>query len=372
LQKVQPDQDVLEQSVNHVLEYNIELMKKLFAETVKDVFDARANAIVKESAGKKVLSGYDTSEKLGKWALSHEKAKMDYVRLWEKKRGIKFTEARSEIQIPWSEIKGNHAELTVYQTLQVGYIYPGSTTVNHFGIGTRHWMKMKKHKGKWLICQDFYTDGLGDDSLAPHPKPADGSPQEQPPKQTSPKDAPGLYDRIGAVSYADQYAGLAWGAGNDNQYNLQQYGDLNPIGGDCANYVSQCLSDEKGGKLPLDGSWFYNFDEKGFNGSQAWVRADSFCNWLQYSGHGRLLAQGTFPELIKPAQKQPAGVIGELKKGDVIGYGTDGDIEHVAIVVGWDSKGYPLVNSHTVDRYHCPWDMGYDQKTIYYLYQITS
>jgi hypothetical protein len=76
--------------------------------------------------------------------------------------------------------------------------------------------------------------------------------------------------------------------------------------------------------------------------------------------------------LIKPAQKQPAGVIGELKKGDVIGYGTDGDIEHVAIVVGWDSKGYPLVNSHTVDRYHCPWDMGYDQKTIYYLYQITS
>jgi hypothetical protein len=79
------------------------------SETVKDVFDARANAIVKESAGKKVLSGYDTSEKLGKWALSHEKAKMDYVRLWEKKRGIKFTEARSEIQIPWSEIKGNHA-----------------------------------------------------------------------------------------------------------------------------------------------------------------------------------------------------------------------------------------------------------------------
>lgn len=33
MQKVQPDQDVLEQSVNHVLEYNIELIKKLFAET---------------------------------------------------------------------------------------------------------------------------------------------------------------------------------------------------------------------------------------------------------------------------------------------------------------------------------------------------
>lgn len=76
------------------------------------------------------------------------------------KRGIKFTEARSEIQIPWSEIKGNHAELTVYQTLQVGYIYPGSTTVNHFGIGTRHWMKMKNIKENGLFARTFIQMAL--------------------------------------------------------------------------------------------------------------------------------------------------------------------------------------------------------------------
>ena len=56
----------------------------------------------------------------------------------------------------------------------------------------------------------------------------------------------------------------------------------------------------------------------------------------------------------------------------MIGYGMGGEIEHVAIVVGWDSNGYPLVNSHTVDRYHCPWDMGYDKKTIYYLFHVTG
>ncbi|MDD2360873.1 MAG: hypothetical protein PHE66_10610, partial [Syntrophaceticus schinkii] len=144
------------------------------SKTVKEIFDTRALAIVKKSAKDAVLSSYDTTEKLGQWAHSHEKAKMEFVGLWMKKRGVRFTEARSVIHIPWSELEGNHAELIVHQTLQVGYVYPGSTTVNRFGIGTRHWIKMKRKKGKWLICQDFYTDGLGDDSLAPEPKPADG------------------------------------------------------------------------------------------------------------------------------------------------------------------------------------------------------
>lgn len=184
------------------------------SKTVKEIFDTRARAIVKESTEEAVLSSYDTTEKLGQWAHSHEKAKMDFVRLWMKKRGVRFTETRSVINIPWSELKGNHAELVVHQTLQVGYIYPGSTTVNRFGIGTRHWMKMKRKKGKWLICQDFYTDGLGDDSLAPEPKPADGRlPQVPPIKRTTSKMAADIYDREGAVRYANKYAGLAWGQG---------------------------------------------------------------------------------------------------------------------------------------------------------------
>jgi len=49
----------------------------------------------------------------------------------------------------------------------------------------------------------------------------------------------------------------------------------------------------------MDGSWFY--DRKEGAGSQAWVQADIF------------------------------------------------------------GGGYPLVSSHNVDRYHCPWDMGYDR-----------
>lgn len=342
------------------------------SKAVKEIFDARARAIFKDSAEGAVLSRYDTTEKLGQWAHSHEKAKMNFIRLWVKKRGVRFTEARTVIHIPWSELQGNQAELIVHQTLQVSYVYPGSKTVNHFGIGTRHWMKMKSYQGKWLICQDFYTDGLGDDSLAPEPKPAEGRlPQRQPTKRTSPQSTAVGYDREGAVRYADKYAGLAWGAGNKHQYNLQ-YGDLSGKGGDCTNYVSQCLADKNGGKLPLDGGWFYCIDQDGFSGSQAWVRAQDFCDWVQYCGRGKLVARGTFPELNNPTKNFPSGAVRKLRKGDVIGYGQENLIEHVAIVVGWDSQGYPLVNSHTVDRYHCPWDMGYDKTTVFHLFQISG
>lgn len=340
--------------------------------TVKKIFDTWARALVQQSIEKEALSFYYTNEKLGRWAHSHEKAKLDFIRQWVKKRGVNFKEAKSEIKIPWLEIKGDQAELIVNQTLQIGYVHKGETTINHFGIGTRHWMKMKKHKGKWLISQDFYTDGLGDDSLAPNPTPAGGKPKGKVTGSSQKESDKGSYDREAAVRYADQYAGMAWGAGNNHQYNLKEYGDLSGVGGDCANYVSQCLADKHGGKIPLDGSWFYTIDQDGFSGSEAWVRADSFCSWLQYSGRGRLIAKGTFPELIKPTKESPAGAVGEVKKGDVIGYGIGGEIVHIAIVVGWDSNGYPLVNSHTVDRYHCPWDMGYDKKTIYYLLQVTG
>ena len=290
-----------------------------------------------------------------------------------KRRGVRFTEARSSVRIPWCELQGNHAELIIHQTLQVGYVYPGSPTVNHFGIGTRHWMKMTRRKGKWSICQDFYTDGLGDDSLVPEPKPADGKPpQGEPPVHTSPQSATESYDRDGIKRYPAVLVGYPLhGSGNNHQYNLQ-YGDLSAKGGDCANYVSQCLSDKSGGKLPLDGGWFYSHDQNGFSGSQAWVRAQNLCDWLLYSGRGKLVARGTFPELNNPSKNHPSGAVRKLRKGDVIGYGTKDCIEHVAIIVGWDSRGYPLVNSHSVDRYHCPWDMGYDKTTVFDLIQVVN
>jgi len=344
-------------------------MEKELQARVKEIFDARALAIITNADPGPALADYDTTARLGRWGLSHEQAKLNYIQLWAKKRGVRITVAESSICIPWSRVGEDTAEFVVHQTLQLGYIYPDDPTVNRFGTGTRHWMELVRKDEKWVIRQDFYTDGIGDDSLAPNPEPADGAAMVEPiEKSASTQNVPpDAYDREGVVRYADKYAGLAWGTGNNHQYN-PRYRNLNDRGGDCTNFVSQCLGDAEGGKLHMDGIWYYAQEDN--SGSQAWVRAESFGDWLLYSGYGRRVARGTFPELNQPGAGFPRGAVRELQKGDVIGYGERGYSEHMSIVVGCDSKGYPLVNAHTVDRYHCPWDMGNDKTTVFHLYQI--
>ncbi|MDT2264397.1 hypothetical protein P7H17_02880 [Paenibacillus larvae] len=40
--------------------------------------------------------------------------------------------------------------------------------------------------------------------------------------------------------------------------------------------------------------------------------------------------------------------------------------------MGHDAKGYPLVNSHTADRYRVPFDLGWDKSTKYLLIHIND
>ncbi|MGQ9531396.1 MAG: amidase domain-containing protein [Desulfotomaculales bacterium] len=338
---------------------------------VQDIFAKRARALLTGADPGPVLEDYDTGSKLGRWALSHEQNKLNFVQLWAQKRGVRFVEAEPALRIPWSRVRGDTAEFLVHQTLRLGYVYPGDTRVNNFGIGTRHALKLVRKDGRWLVRQDFYTDGLGDDTLVPHPVPADGAAVVAPPAEAPPArgTASGAFDREGAVRYADRYAGLAWGAGNDHKYN-PRYRDLTGIGGDCTNFVSQCLGDAEGGRLPMDGAWYYRRDRWGGSGSRAWVQTEAFARWLLDGGRARLVARGTFPELNGPNAKFPRGAVRELQKGDVIGYEEKGRIEHFAIVVGTDTHGYPVVNAHTVDRYHSPWDMGWDRQTVFHLFQI--
>ncbi|WP_151191914.1 amidase domain-containing protein [Desulfotomaculum copahuensis] len=341
---------------------------------VKEIFDTRARAVITGADPGPALAGYDTGSKYGQWAYSHEQSKLCFIQAWAQKRGVRITGAASTISVPWSKVRGNTAEFQIKQTLQLGYVYPGEKTVNHFGIGTRHWLQLVKRDGRWLIRRDFYTDGLGDDTLVPKPTPADGPAcagriSRSGPPLRAVNGGSGLYDRPGAAGYADKYAGLAWGAGNRHQYN-PHYRDLNGNGGDCTNFVSQCLGDREGGKLPMDGTWYYRHDRRGGSGSRAWVQTEAFASWLLYSGRAERLAQGGFNELNRPGVKFPRGAVRELQKGDVIGYEEKGHIEHFAVVVGADSHGYPLVNAHTVDRYHCPWDMGWDKRTVFHLFRI--
>lgn len=174
------------------------------------------------------------------------------------------------------------------------------------------------------------------------------------------------FNREQAVDYANKYAGLAWGAGNNNRYN-QKYRDYTGLGGDCTNFASQVIGDPKeGGGLPMTKRWFSTTA----GGSDAWVRTDGLKDFLLHSGYARLIGKGYFADVVKPTPKQPRGAIGELQPGDLIAYELKGDVDHFAVIVGFDDNGYPLVNCHTTDRYRVPFDLGWDKSTKYLLIHI--
>ena len=50
--------------------------------------------------------------------------------------------------------------------------------------------------------------------------------------------------------------------------------------------------------------------------------------------------------------------------GDFVAYESKGDINHISMVTGVDSKGYPLVTCHNTDRYMVPWDLGWSNPKI--------
>lgn len=96
------------------------------------------------------------------------------------------------------------------------------------------------------------------------------------------------------------------------------------------------------------------------------ANADGFKDYLIYSGKGSEIKKGTFKELALPQTNFPNGVVDKLDLGDLICYAKGKNMDHFAVVTGWDSHGYPLVNSHTTDRYHVPWDLGWGDKNIFF------
>ncbi|MCK9911927.1 amidase domain-containing protein, partial [Microbacteriaceae bacterium K1510] len=86
-----------------------------------------------------------------------------------------------------------------------------------------------------------------------------------------------------------------------------------------------------------------------------------FKHFLVRSGYGKVLMRGTFEQVTKPTKQHPKGAIAELQPGDLIAYEWHGGIDHFSVVSARDDNGYLLVNSHTADRYHVPWDMGWDK-----------
>ena len=131
------------------------------------------------------------------------------------------------------------------------------------------------------------------------------------------------YYRISAVEYAKTYALTR----NSAYYNFDS------LGGDCTNFVSQCVF--AGSKImnyrPITG-WYY----RGLNDrSASWTGVEFFYRFL-ISNDG----VGPFAKLVDKSQ---------LEIGDIIGLGrANGEFYHTLIVSGFSKSGI-TVCAHTFD-----------------------
>ena len=136
------------------------------------------------------------------------------------------------------------------------------------------------------------------------------------------------YERDAAVSYAKR-----WAFGRNPAYY-----DFSRIGGDCTNFVSQCVFAGSGvmNETPVLG-WYYKGPDRR---TASWTGVEYLYNFL-------ISNQGTGPF----AQETTQDAVGI---GDVIQLGREtGDFYHTCIVTGFRT-GTPLVAAHSSDAFGRP------------------
>ncbi|MBE3519053.1 MAG: amidase domain-containing protein [Firmicutes bacterium] len=225
----------------------------------------------------------------------------------------------------------------------------------------------------------FPNPGSGKGQAAPAPAegPTKGSATRSFPLSESPSASAAAgswssarYDRKKAVEYAVRHSGVR-SLKEGGRYNLE-YNVYSFPGGDCANFASQVLA---AGGLPQEGGWRYDWRRD--EGSTAWVRSDSLVWHLLSSGRAECTFKGRFRDLVEKHWPEKEGALffafaqSLISEGDVVAYTKDGEICHVAVVVGFDPLGYPLVASHTSDRLFFPFDLGWTDATLFWFVHIT-
>lgn len=121
-----------------------------------------------------------------------------------------------------------------------------------------------------------------------------------------------------AASYAERYA---------ENYN-PAYSNYDGEGGDCTNFVSQCLL---AGGLPTDGTWYKD--------SGAWIRVTELRDWLTRKGYARELTWQ-----------------GNTTLGDVVQLKNSSGAWSHSVIVTFNKTGRLFVSSHSGNILNKPLD----------------
>ncbi|WDV45345.1 amidase domain-containing protein [Clostridiaceae bacterium M8S5] len=282
----------------------------------------------------------------GKYAYDNEVRKINYWHEWAEKQGINYNDIKSEILL--HNIKYKDKKLIIDFSMCTKYYYSYKDTPNDVDcmrIGTSNILELEKSNDNYKITKEK-SNAQYDLKEVFKDKKITTIINEQKMRSFT-----NLNDKnIAVVGYVNRYCGSAYKV--TNQYN-NKYVRLKE---DCANFLSQALY-EKGG-FQKDEVW--NYDIKASN---AWRDKDAFIKYLIYNGKALQIEEGKYQEIYKSVYK--------LDPADIIVYIIDNKIEHIAMVVGADAKGYPLISSHGVDMYRVPWDLGWDSnKTIFKLLKV--
>ena len=140
-----------------------EEMKQEFKGLLEDLFAQRNAAIV--SGDCELLKGfYDLNIKVSLWAYESEAKKTNYLISWSEKQAVKFRDLKSIVRIR----KVAEKEPGLYGVIcdvatDFNYFYIDTPDViNHFRLGTNHYLNLKKENDRYIITKEWYTDPFAD------------------------------------------------------------------------------------------------------------------------------------------------------------------------------------------------------------------
>lgn len=240
-------------------------------------------------------------------------------------------------------------EVEVYEWTWIEYNDGKGGPIDEMGYSTDHTMILQLcEDGSYIIVDDVYDDSeiLG----PPTSVGAVMSSSFQEPEVAVPTKLTGVnvdagLDVSALIKYADTWVphtdtGIAQ---NTDYYNTTKY---TVYGNDCANYVSQCLME--GG---MQNDYLGEMNNEDWTGSQWWFRTyEDIWNYDASPPAWRVV--GTFVTYwTNQGYQQVKATDTSLFPGNPLVVGT----KHLAICVGYNSQGVPVINSHNVDKYHVPY-----------------
>jgi len=317
-----------------------------------------------------------------------EKVRKEKIKNLEKKLDINIVSAKTTFTLNDYNIENDIVVVEAYEWTFFDY-HGDSDFLDTSGYGVNHTLEFELKNKKLKLVEDTYNEGpLTEMKSSNFKKDPDHEPttkeikeynkiveeyerylkkqdDEKSDEEISAKYIPGYYiyyNRGGVESYADDYVyHSANGTNYENYYN-DEYKNFNSLGGDCANYVSQCIYE--GGGFPMVGisnhsdnypAWWYDN-----NGTPSNTSDDSYTESWAWTGahYNRTFMKGIYGDV----KDNPSS--SDISKGDplYVDWHYSGGTtwyNHTYICVGTDSDGKPIINSHNNDYYHVRWNYGY-------------